>query len=333
MTRTSRSFPVALCLPAAAALAACGGGRGTPAVLPAQAAAEATARPAIAHGTLTIRFPAAFRQASGVVAAGAPAPRHLPAAIAARRRPAYVNPTSGNTIDIYVDGNYVDDLDGDTDGDSLTVQPTSDGTQTITVPIYQASCDISLVEHDWNYDVVALGETSVSVTPGQTLALSVTMLMNATGFAVGPNADGSDAVEMNGTGSYPAVGAAGVTTPVYIYPTDPSGGFVGPVPATGVGGLPASLTATGTASDASRLSLTLLGAYAVSFQTGTSVLPVTATANSPAAVAVTDSAHYPWLSKNLDGIGYPGPATATGSIKLVPTGYPTPRPPPCDGDC
>lgn len=287
-----------------AALTSCGGGgsHGGASAVPA-----AVKKAPVGYGTLTIKFPAAFR-------------RSRRKAGEKRRRPAYVNPTSGFVLDIYIDGVEVYNLDGATYSDSVTVQPTSDGTQTVTVPFTSANQDLAVVELDPcdNNAVVAVGEQpNVAVTPGQTTSLTLQMLMNVTGFAAGSLSDGSDAIQMSG--GFNSIGTPGVQTPVYVYPTDPSRGFNGAVPATGVGGIPTNLTLAAAANDTSRLQRSLLGTSVVQYAAATSELYVTATATNPAYAIETDPTDYPWLSQHLEVFGSNPPLqTAVSTAFLVP---------------
>ena len=110
-------------------LAACSGGGGSApsavtngAVPPASGNAKAFAR-----ATLTWRFPANFHTATAVKRKAA----------TAARRPAYVNPTAGSLLDIYVDGTLQLNLDAVTPSHSVTIVPTPDGTQTLNLPLLQ----------------------------------------------------------------------------------------------------------------------------------------------------------------------------------------------------
>ncbi len=266
-------FPITGALAAAIlALAGCGGGGGAvqPKAAP-SAQATANAAAAIARGTLTLRFPPSYHIATGASRLKANA----------SRRPAYVNPTAGNLLDIYINGTLATNIDGSTLTHSATVAPSPDGTQTLTnVPLYSTSTDVAIVEWDAGDSVIlAVGETTgISVTPGTTSTLAVAMQMNATGFAITSNANGSSSSAFSG--SY-TVGSSSAASVVYVYPTDPLGGYTSAAPSSGYGGVP-SISVTGSESDASRFGLTPLGAYQVTYASPSSTISVFATAGNPA---------------------------------------------------
>lgn len=262
-------------------LAACGGDRTTAPHTP--TATASAARTAIAGGTLTIRFPAGYRTASRD--AGAPA--------SAARRATYVNPTGGNVLDIYVDGTLVRGLDG-TQFHSVTVAASADGTQTISnVPLYSTNSDIAVVEWESSAtSVLAVGETlpgTVSVVPGGTAAITLTMQMNLSGFAITTAADGSSSTALASGQPY-TIGAAGSPALVYLYPTDALGGYTSAVPPSGFDGVPGNLTVSASSSHGSRIGRQLLGGYEVSYGANEPAFTITVGATNPATAAVTDGA-------------------------------------------
>ena len=95
------------------------------------------------------------------------------------------------------------------------------------------------------------------------------MQMNATGFAISQSADGSGATMLGGP-TY-GMGAPGPPSLVYIYPTDPLGGYSGAAPLSGFSGVPA-VTVSGTAGDGSAIGRQVTGAYAVKFTTYASAI-------------------------------------------------------------
>ena len=165
------------------ALTACGGGGSS---TPKTSAAQATTAPkltAIAKGTLSLKFPPGYHRAKASARKTA----------ANTRTPAFVDPTTGSVLDIYVNGNFVGGLDG-TPGHSVTIAPTADGTQTISnIPLYSTTTDVTVIEWDSSDTyILAVGELpSVAVSAGVGASLALTMQMNATGFAITTNADGS----------------------------------------------------------------------------------------------------------------------------------------------
>ena len=172
---------------------------------------------------MTIAFPAGFHTAK--------AGTTTRSSTAAKRKPAYVNPTSGNHLDVFVDG--VDETSG------TTVTNSADGTQTLTLSIYSTtSHQIVAVETDSglsNGQVLAIGESDVpmsSFNPGDVVSIGLTMLMNAVGIGItGDPTMGSDAVygtPTNSPISYIDQGLCytpGTGFNLYLYGADPQGGY------------------------------------------------------------------------------------------------------------
>lgn len=195
--------------------AGCGGGSGGSNSAPAQAVPAAAPRrtsgPAT-NATLSIRYPSGFHQlklaATGRKAEGG-----------AARTPAFVNPTSGDLIHIYVSGREIG-------GSPFAVAATADGTQTATVPVYasEAGATIAVTETDaTNVTTLASGTGLVpALSAGSSPALTVSMVMVATnmGLTTDPT-NGSDAVAL------PAQFCASTST-VYPFAADGAGGFVIP---------------------------------------------------------------------------------------------------------
>lgn len=240
------------------------------------------------------------------------------------RGPAYVNPTAASLLDVYVDGTLVTALDG-TPGHSVTVAPSADGTQTIAnLPLYSTNSDVTAIE--WAAGatkVLALGEAppgAFTTSPGAITAITLTMQMNATGFALTGNSDGAAGTLLAGQ-TY-AFGTAGTPALVYFYPTDPLGGYLAAVPTSGFGGLPAGVNVTTTTAAAgSKIGQQPLGGYAVSHVTTAGSVSVAVTASNPAWF-VGDTTHYPQLNA-LYGVSPGlfaslGPARDVAQVTLVP---------------
>ena len=202
-------------------LAGCGGGASTPAapakVVPVASPATVASGTPIATAKLVLKFPATFHTAKRT--------------LAAKRLPAYVNASSGNNLDVFVDG---------VDAGSLPVTTGGDGTQTISLPIYSTSAhQIVAIETDAsglpNGNPLALGETDLaanSFQPGDITNIGLTMLMAVTdiGITTDPTT-GNDALIGSSLGSplydnagcptFPAPGA-----PIFFFAADAEAGFV-----------------------------------------------------------------------------------------------------------
>jgi hypothetical protein len=118
-------------------------------------------------------------------------------ASAARRTPKYVDPIGcqngscgPNLIDIYVDGVLIPNMDGcagnsgDSGTDSICVSETTDGTQSVSVPLYSTNANDIVVEEFDDCgnacgDLLAMGDAFVGTfTPGTAVNASVTMQEN-----------------------------------------------------------------------------------------------------------------------------------------------------------
>jgi hypothetical protein len=257
-------------------LAACGGGGGlsAPKAAATAPAAAGVNRTAIGTASLTLRFPPGYHTAAARARTNA----------STARRPAYVNPSAGSLLDIYVSGSLITNLDGRTPNHSVTVAPTSDGTQTIAnIPLFSTTSDIAVIEWDpTDTSILAVGENpSLAIAPGTATAVTLTMQMNATGFAIGL-APGSSSATAFSSQPY-VVGAPGSPALVYIAPTDALGGYSS---ATGYGGVPTSITVTSSATAAS-FGAQPSGAYQVSYASLAGSISITATASNPAAALIT----------------------------------------------
>jgi hypothetical protein len=209
-------------------LAGCGGGGGASPGIP-HLPGSATQAKTDATGTLTVKYPAGFYVVRGS---------------SKSRNPAYVNPTVGDYLHVFVDNNEI--------GTSpIAVNPTPDGTQVLTVPFFSANSNVVFVtENDApsGGNVLAQGTSgSNSVTVGGTPAVTLTLNMNATrvGLTTDPVA-GSDAIVLSQSGNPsplclpdPNIGFpfAPFTANVFPFGADPSLGFVIPGTASGFGGI------------------------------------------------------------------------------------------------
>jgi streptogramin lyase len=275
-------------------------------------AGAAAAPAAIGKGKLTLVYPVTYAKVvTGVRRSGA-----------ASKRPAYVNPTAGNLLDVYVGGYLALNLDGVTPSDSGTVVTSPDGSQTFSnVPIYSTISDIAVIEWDSTHSsILAVGENpSVSFSPGTALNVALTLQMNATGFAISQYSDGSRATAFNAQ-NY-SVGAPGYPTNVYVYATDPLGGYTTAVPATGYGGVPSNVTVSGSATlgDSSKIGAQPLGSYLVSYASMSSGVAATASATNP-AYFFYNTASYPELNTlwyaNTVSFASIAPSTFSQSITL-----------------
>lgn len=280
------------------ALAACSGGGGTTAPKPVVKSTPAgtSSRTQIAQGTMEIHFPANVRR--GTPAAS----QHVRPAAAAGRRPAYVNPLTGTSIDIYVDQNYVENVPiSNTNGD---------GIQTVTVPFFSTNSDVAVVEFDpGRSKVLAVGETTgVSVTPGTNVNVTVQMQMNATGIAVTSNFDGSNAT-VYGTSDYfcyAAFASVGSPAQLYMFPADPyytyvvqNNNFNSPAPVSGSGGFSSivGITTSGSQAGTAHLAQTPLNFLYYTDAGNHDALATIAITNPAANAAFGDlSGNYPTIN-------------------------------------
>ncbi len=226
---------------AATLLASCGGGGGggakatpvTPTVI--TTSGPAATGTAIARGSLTVKFPATFHVAK--LAAGST--RTVRGTNTTQRTPAYVNPSGGYYLDIFVDG--VPAVDP-SDAGIGNVSNTTDGTQTFSFPLYSTSAHkIVAIETDnglYSGSLLAIGELDISAgafSPGDAPSFGLTMLMNAVGIGLVSNlTNGNDAQACladakTGTCGFPYNAPTCVNSssgPVFAYTVDPTGGFV-----------------------------------------------------------------------------------------------------------
>lgn len=217
----------------AALFAGCGGSSaGVP-----HAATAAVAGPSNATGTLTIKYPAGFHTAH--------------TSLSSARKPAYVNPTNGDYIHIFVDNNEIG-------GSPFAVAATPDGTQTITVPFYSANANaLSVTENDApsGGNVLATGSTSNNpIAPGGTAAVTLTLNMNTTRIVMTSDpVAGSDALVLSQTGEPAPFCIPSTPTSLYTFGADPSLGYVLPGTPAGFGGIPIPNLANQSSAGTSRI--------------------------------------------------------------------------------
>jgi hypothetical protein len=281
-----------LALAAASTLAAgCGGGgsNAVPAPLAAPAAPSIAQGKAAGAGTLTIVFPATFQRASKAGSTRATA--------SARRGPAYVNPGTGNLLDIYVDGHL--QL-------TATVSASTNGTQTLSIPLYsQATNDIAIVEYDAakTYVLAAGEKASTQFAPGTAPIISVSLLMNVQGIALSTSADGSGATTLPATSLMVGCSGSPATyNTFYLFAVDALGGLIVPnvTTTTGYGGSVVATLSAQTPMVAVQPETTIRpysGGYAISYDaTGNPVTIYASVPSNPAASLFNNNATYPSFS-------------------------------------
>lgn len=232
-----------LAMIALAGLAACGGGS-TPAVTTGSVQPSTSGGVANATAQITFKFPTTFSVAKR---AGASVAR---ASIAASRRsPSYINPTSGDYLNVQVNGTLVNNPATGTPSFGLGTQ-NADGSSTITVPITSGSYfdgEIVISEYDALSNLIAQGSNqpyedafgndnsgTLTVTPGSSAALQIIMNMNAQYVVLTTDpVSGSDAIAITSWEQCFPVTPGHV---VYAFAGDDSLGFVLPGTASGFGG-------------------------------------------------------------------------------------------------
>jgi hypothetical protein len=295
MKRTSSLL--AVCATGAVALASCGGGGSSTAVAPAshpiqaitKIPAPSAAKVVYGTATLSIKLPATVTAKNAAAA-------HVHTA-AGSRTPAYVNPQSGAVLDIFVDGTLAQNIDNVTPNDSYTIQPTSNGIQNVTVPLYSQSTNrLVVVEWDSSSRNVALagGEADAGTfTAGTGVNLSLTMNINATSIGIIDLHNQSDPEVMTGQSYHGLAGSCGGATALSsfgLFITDPTGAFV---PIAGSGGT-GSVTAAGTpdAGGTSSIAQSQLGTFQVAWDAScTKGVSITATGVNPSA-AFADASNF-----------------------------------------
>ena len=225
-----------------ATMAACGGGS-TPSGPSTQ---QVVAPAANARATLTLKFPPHFAHASrGSTSSDRSA--------AGSRRPSYINPTVGYTLVIQNSGTAIMDPANPTNAYFTLGTPNADGTSTLTVPFSSgtyAAGTIQITEYDGlgTGNVLAFGSNqpytnpdnsynngSLTVAPGGSAQLTVTMVMNATQVAITADpTTGTNSFALSGS-SYTNYCALYGST-IFAFAADPSSGFVIPGTASGYAG-------------------------------------------------------------------------------------------------
>lgn len=310
---------------AALVMASCGGGGSgsTPTALTAPAAPgsgaapnsvsvpPASARKSYGTTQLTLKLPTVFVGKKGQAVVSRKAVKAVSlhnGKTASLRTPAYVNPSSGNLIDIFVDGSLVYNLDGSTPNDSITVNPaTPDGTQTVALPLFSnAANDVVVVEWDSQgppgNDMLAVGELYIGTFQAGVGANPppITLLMNLFGVGVLDLYTQNDPALLNG-GSWLGLGSGsenscsvgiGNATPLAeaqfgLYNADGLQMFV---PVAGYGGTNTpTMTASSDNGGTTRAGQTgIPGVYQVIWDTNCDGVTVTATTSNP-AFAIEDT--------------------------------------------
>lgn len=199
-------------------LASCGGGTSNTYTAGVHASVTTQAN---ATGTLTVKYPTGF----AVVKRGLSSKQ---------RHAAYVNPSAGNVLNVYVDNQLVG-------GASIPVVQTTDSTQTVTVPFVSANSNVVTVyEYDSSANILAYGVSgSNAIAAGGTAAVTVTLAMNASrmGVTTDPVA-GTDALLIDTTAGLPTPFCMAGSGQVYSFAADLSAGYVLPGVAVGSGGIP-----------------------------------------------------------------------------------------------
>ncbi len=288
---------------AATLITGCGGGGNSTSPLP--SSGSPTQGQAVGRGTLTIVFPPNFQRATRAASAKRTA--------ATVRKPAYVNPTTTNILDIYVDGALQLNLDGVTANDSATISgmdPT--GTQTLNIPLYStATNDIAVVEYDAGKEsVLALGEnpTTPQFSPGTSPQISVSLLMNVQGIAIAQASAPTNAMQLtpNNYNEYDICPSNNALNNLFfLFATDADGGFVA-TPGSGAATITGSYAGTVLPTIAASFTqsqqppLTALepynGGYAVSFGGNAGITIFTVVPNNPAASVFDNASSYPSFS-------------------------------------
>jgi hypothetical protein len=194
--------------------------------------------------SLTLTFPKNFRVARAS-AASTTVSSVRPSAKAGVRTALYVNPTSGYTLSIYVDGSP--------SAQSFPIS-VSGGTQTVSFSLLGGTHSVVVKETDANGDLLASGSQSgVSVSPGSSTALTITMSMNASAVVLTTNTSGSDATVLSTSSGSPTafcVFSPTAAPTLYAQAADLANGFVLPGPSLGV---PTSTLTSQTSSGSSLL--------------------------------------------------------------------------------
>ena len=243
------------------------------------------------------------------------------------RSPKYVNPTSGNLLDIYVDSTLIQNVDGQVgSAHSMYVPTGGDGTASLGVPLYSAGQNL-IVAIEWdptgNY-VLAIGETNpTNIVAGSANAISLTLLMNARSIAIVSYPALGDVEVMNGQiyygdGNYQCPGSPSANG-FRLFPADYEGVLV---PVAGYGGtLPVVLgNVFSDNGGTTHLAQSPTGTDFASFDANCDGLSVNASASNPAAVLWNDfiNNNYWYYAAFPNGVATQG--VAQGLYNLL-TGY------------
>ena len=318
---------------AAIALAACGGGGGTTPKLPSTGNAQgqppagfvrhsvtmpaASARTSYGTATVQLVLPHVYTGRNGLAVRAAHGSQIASAARRAgatttRRSPAFVDPygCSGGScyyamLDVFVDGTLITDLDSSgcaNSWDSLCVQPGSDGTLSVTLPLFSSQTnDVVVAEFDSCGNecdnLLALGETWVgSFTPGTANnPPPLTMQMNAASVGILDMYNQADAEIMNGQTYYGLSGTCNAspfpqTQEFGLFSADGNGEFV---PTAGYGGtsIP-TLTYSAVAGTTATPQTSFPGIFYVNWDGPCDGVAVTGTAPNPAYAIYASTTNY-----------------------------------------
>ncbi len=297
----------ALTIVAIIALASgCSGGGTNSAPAPSTAAAPQVA----GSTTLTIVYPSNFVRA---------------AASAKSKAPQYVNPTSTNYLDVYVNQQRVP---GTPPHDTAQVTPGGNGTQTLTIPLYSgiglaATNDILVVERDSGTttpgNLLAVGQTSYNnTTAGNLQTPQVTMSMNV--YTLAYSSNGTSATVFPSTtfcyGTAPGYQAA---NSFYVVPVDADQGAslnLTTLAGSGVPPVTAFWTPTGSVVPPTNITTTLLGEYNVAYDTNSDAITMNLSVTNAANTAVVNMPGADQSLLSAFGFSYGPGASFPASINL-----------------
>jgi hypothetical protein len=235
-----------LALIVVASVTGCGGGGSgsqTPVTPVVKATSNAVTRTPDAKAVITLKFPAHVAKAHAAVTSSK------------QRKPAYINPDSGNSLVFTYQGQTIDDPSTGYGYFSLGTQDPTTGTSTLTVPLMSGFYDdgaLTVTEYDTangTGDVLAYGYNAAytdsggnynsgtfTINPGDTVSPIITMTMNIAAIAMTTDpVHGAGAVLLTSNSSPPSHLCAYTGNVLYVFPADASGTFVVPGATPGAG--------------------------------------------------------------------------------------------------
>jgi hypothetical protein len=265
-------------------------------------APPAAGRTSYGTARVTLTLPKAFtgKNASAIhaKAASIKAAAQKRAATTGRKSPAYVNPSGGSVLDIFVDGSLLSNIDNEVGSqDSMYVVATSDSTQTLNVPLFSTSNnDIVVVEWDStaHNSALAVGETWVGTfTAGQPVNVPLTMLMNAQSLGILDVYYQQDPEVMYGQSYYglnESCGQPGVQAQFGVWEADGTGTFV---PVAGYGGTtaPRVIASPNPGGTTTAGQTNIAGLYQVNWDGNCDGVQISASATNP-AYPIVDTENY-----------------------------------------